>query len=89
MGRGLSDHFGNFHAGHFLEECLRCSGFDITWLASKSGMEEDALVQLFAQSNMDAKLFVKIGRPMGAAFFDRLDEDIFHGKKVQNDIMIT
>ena len=52
-------------------------------------MEEDALVQLFAQSNMDAKLFVKIGRPMGAAFFDRLDEDIFHGKKVQNDIMIT
>ena len=88
MGKGFFDPFEDFHAGRFLEECLRCSGFDVKWLASKTDMEEDVLVQLFAKPNMDAELFIKIGRPMGAAFFDRVHEVIFH-QRSQNETTVT
>lgn len=80
MKRSFFNSFGDFHAGHFLEECLRCSGFDVKWLASKTNKDEKALMELFAMPNMDAELFIDIGMPMGAVFFDRMHEEIFREK---------
>lgn len=88
MKRSFFDDFGDFHAGRFLEECLRCSGFDVKWLADKTNRDENALKELFAMPNMDAELFIKIGRPMGAAFFDRVHEVIFH-QRSQNETTVT
>ena len=72
--------FDDFHAGRFLEECLRCSGFSVEWLAEKTNSDVTALEMLFAQPNMDAELFIDIGIPMGAVFFDRMHEEIFRDK---------
>ena len=69
--------FSDFHAGRFLEECLRTAGFDIEWLARKTNKLEEELRQLFTLSNMDAELFVRIGYPLGDAFFVRVHEEIF------------
>lgn len=89
MKRNFYNRFGYFHAGHFLEECLRCSGFDIQWLADKTNYNEEELRQLFNQTNMDAELFVEIGRPMGAIFFDRIHEEIFHEHKMNESMTVT
>jgi hypothetical protein len=80
------DPFNKFHAGRFLRECLEESGFDEKWLANKTYCDVAALEEIFAMSNMDAELFVGIGRHMGAAFFDRVHEMIFN-KKPQEEPM--
>ena len=68
-----------FHAGRFLQESLRRSGFGIEWLADKTNTDVAALEMLFTQAEMDAELFVSIGRPMGVVFFESLDAAVFHG----------
>ena len=72
-----NNRFEDFHAGHFLQESLQRSGFSIEWLAEKTGNDVETLERLFAQPNMDAELFVSIGRHMGKAFFGPLDVAIF------------
>ncbi len=72
--------FNKFHAGRFLRECLDENGFDVKWLANKTDRDVAELEKIFAMSNMDAELFVDIGRHMGAAFFDRVHEMIFHNQ---------
>ena len=62
-----------FHAGRFLLESLQRSGFGIEWLAEKTDKDEETLERLFAQPNMDAELFVSVGRHLGEAFFGPLD----------------
>lgn len=89
MKKNFFNPFNDFHAGRFLEECLRNSGFDIQWLADKTNYNEEELRQLFNQSNMDAELFVKIGRPMGAVFFDRIHEEIFRDHKKNESVTVT
>lgn len=66
-----------FHAGRFLQESLQRSGFGIEWLAEKTDSDVEALEMLFTQPNMDSELFVKIGRPLGKAFFGFLEVTIF------------
>lgn len=78
MGKGSFHRLSDFHAGHFLQECLRRSGFNVEWLASKTDRNVAQIEALFAQPNLDAELFVKIGMPMGNSFFDPLHEIIFH-----------
>ena len=70
--------FNKFHAGRFLRECLEESGFDEKWLANKTDRDVAELEEIFAMPNMDAELFVDIGRHMGADFFDRVHEIIFN-----------
>ena len=69
----------SFHAGRFLQESLGRSGFGIEWLADKTNTDVAALEMLFTKAEMDAELFVSIGRPMGAVFFEPLGAAVFHG----------
>ena len=78
MSEKTYNRFIDFHAGHFLQECLQGSGFNVEWLAEKTDSDVAALEMLFTQPNMDAELFVRMGRPMGEAFFNPLHEMIFH-----------
>ena len=78
MSEKTYNRFIDFHAGHFLQECLRRSGFNVEWLAEKTDSDVAALEMLFTQPNMAAELFVRMGRPMGEAFFAPLHEMIFH-----------
>ena len=73
--------FVNFHTGRFLRDCLQSSGFSIKWLASHIDMDMATLERLLAEPNIDAELFVTIGRPMGKSFFNPLHDIIFHGDK--------
>ena len=73
-----SNRHEDFHAGRFLQACLQASGHDREWLAEYTDSDVEAIETLFAMVNMDAELFVKIGCPMGAAFFEPLHERIFH-----------
>ena len=66
-----------FHAGRFLQQCLQDSGFDVGWLARNTNSDIEAVEMLLAQPEMDAELFVRMGMPLGAAFFDPLHEMIF------------
>ncbi len=77
MPKGFFNRFEAFHAGRFLQGCLQESGFDEAWLADKTGKSEAELHELFAMPNMDAELFVRMGMPIGAAFWDRVHEAIF------------
>lgn len=78
MSNRSYNRFTNFHAGRFLQECLQRSGFSIDWLAEKTESDVAALEMLFSQHNMAAELFVRMGQPMGEAFFEPLHEVIFH-----------
>lgn len=73
--------FTNFHAGHFLQECLQRSGFSIEWLAEKTESDVAAIEVLFTQPHLDAELLVRMGIPMGEAFFSRVHEEIFGAEK--------
>ena len=70
--------FSDFNAGRFLRGELAKSGHDVAWLAERSGYEQDYIARLFLQSNMDAELFVSVGRHLGESFFAALDAIIFH-----------
>lgn len=66
-----------FHAGHLLQQCLQASGHSVEWLARITDSDIEAVETLFEMVNMDAELFVKMGKPMGDAFFDRVHKEIF------------
>ena len=72
-----------FHAGRFLKESLRRSGFSIEWLAEKMGYSVETMEKLFVQPNIDTELFVDIGRPMGEAFFGSLDVTVFGRRHIE------
>lgn len=78
MPEKTNNRFTNFHAGRFLQECLQRSGFSIEWLAEKTDSDVAAIEVLFTQPHLDAELFVRLGRPMGEAFFGPLHEMVFH-----------
>ena len=75
--RHTNNRFGEFHAGRVLQQCLQASGHDVEWLARKTDSDIEAVETLFEMVNMDAELFVKMGKPMGDAFFDRVHKEIF------------
>ena len=81
----IYNQFINVNAGQFLQECLQCSGFSIGWLAEKTNSDVAALEMLFRQDNMDAELFVSIGRYMGNAFWEPLHAVLFHDDKVEKE----
>lgn len=72
-----------FHAGRFLQESLRRSGFGIEWIAEKMGYSVETMEKIFAQPDIDAELFVDIGRPLGEAFFGSLDVTIFGRRHIE------
>ena len=76
-----SNRHEDFHAGRFLQACLQASGHDREWLATQTGREAAEITSLLALPNMDAELFVRLGRPMGTAFFSRVHEEIFGAEK--------
>jgi hypothetical protein len=69
-----------FHAGHFLRELLQEQGHDVPWLATCTGRDVVWLEHLLEQPDMDAELFVRMGRPMEPLFMQRVDEMIFGSK---------
>ena len=77
MPQGFFNRFDDFHAGRFLQGCLQESGFDEAWLAQHTDSDVEAIEVLLTRRNMDAELFVRLGMPIGAAFWDRVHEAIF------------
>lgn len=72
--------FDDFHAGYFLHEIMQEEGHDMAWLAQHTGRDIMFLQALLEQPNMDAELFVRIGKPLEPLFMQRVHESIF-GKK--------
>lgn len=80
--------FSTFHAGRFLREELQWSGHDVQWLAECMNMEKTSVEALFDQDNMDAELFVQLGKHIGNRFFDRLHVIIFgHEKETKTEVV--
>lgn len=77
MKKNTNNRFSEFHAGRFLQQCLQASGHSVEWLARTTDSDIEAVETLFEMVNMDAELFVRLGRPMGTAFFSRVHEEIF------------
>ena len=73
-------HDDDFHAGHFLRETLDACGHDTVWLAARTNRTVTYIEDLLEQPNMDAELFVRIGKPLEPLFMQRVHESIF-GKK--------
>lgn len=69
--------FDDFHAGHFLREIMQEEGHDMAWLAQHTGRDIRFLQALMEQPNMDAELFVRIGKPLEPLFLQRMHEVIF------------
>ena len=69
--------FSDFHAGHFLRDILQEEGHDVAWLAAHTGRDVAFLENLMEQPNMDAMLFVRIGKPLDPLFMQRVHESIF------------
>ena len=74
---GVSNKFDGFHAGNFLRNILQEEGHDMAWLADKTRVPIEILDCILTQPNMDAELFVRLGRPMEPLFLQRVDEMIF------------
>ena len=77
---GISNRFDDFHAGNFLRGIMQEEGHDLAWLAASLHMPTEILSCILTQPNMDAELFVRIGKPMEPLFMQRVHESIF-GKK--------
>ena len=77
MPKGFFNRFDDFHAGRFLQGCLQESGFDEAWLAQHTDSDVEAIEVLLTRRNMDAELFVRLGMPIGAVFWNRLHELLF------------
>ena len=75
--RNVMDPNEDFHAGHFLRDLLQEEGHDVAWLAQQTGRNVAFLEDLLEQSNMDAELFVRMGKPMEPLFLQRVHEMIF------------
>ena len=69
--------FSDFHVGNFLRDILREEGHDLDWLADRLSIPPEILSCILTQPNMDAELFVRIGKPMEPLFMQRVDEVIF------------
>lgn len=79
MQKGLN-RFEEFHAGHFLREILQEEGHDLAWLAASTRVPIEILDCILTQPNMDAELFVRLGKPMEPLFMQRVHEVIFGSK---------
>ena len=77
MKKDTNNLSNEFHAGRFLQESLQESGHGVAWLAAKTGRTVPEIDALFAMPNMDVELFVRLGIPMGAFFFNRVHREIF------------
>lgn len=83
MANGKKDlyrDFGDFHAGRFLCDVLQEEGHDTAWLADRLSIPPEILSCILTQPNMDAELFVRLGKPMEPLFLQRVDEMIFGSK---------
>ncbi len=69
--------FSEFHAGHFLRDLLQEEGHDTAWLANHTGCDASFVEALLEQPNMDAHLFIRMGKPLEPLFLQRMDEIIF------------
>ena len=74
---GISNRFDDFHAGNFLRGIMQEEGHDLAWLAASLHMPTEILSCILTQPNMDAELFVRIGKPMEPLFMQRVDEMVF------------
>lgn len=75
--------YSDFHAGNFLRDILREEGHDLDWLAARTKVPVEILDCILVQPNMDAELFVRIGKPMEPLFLQRVDEMIFGERKAR------
>ena len=75
--QGIDNKFDDFHAGHFLRDMLQEEGHDMAWLADKTRVPIEILNCILAQPNMDAELFVRLGKPMEPLFLERMHEMVF------------
>ena len=73
----------SFHAGHFLRGLLEEQGHDAAWLASRTGHDPKWVANLLEQPNMDAMLFVRMGRPLEPLFMRRVNEMVFGNEMVK------
>ncbi len=78
--RSVIDPIVDFHAGHFLCDVLQEEGHDVAWLTQHAGRDVVFLEDLLELPNMDAELFVRLGKPLEPLFMQRVHESIF-GKK--------
>lgn len=69
--------FAKFDAGLFLRQLLQEEGHDLAWLVASTKVPAEILDCILAQSNMDAELFVRLGKPMEPLFMQRMHEMIF------------
>lgn len=69
--------FAKFDAGLFLRQLLQEEGHDLAWLAASTKVPAEILDCILAQPNMDAELFVRLGKPMEPLFLQRVHETIF------------
>lgn len=74
---GIDNRFDDFHAGNFLRDVLQEEGHDLDWLAASTRVPVEILDCILSQSNMDAELFVRLGKPLEPLFMQRVDEMVF------------
>ena len=74
------NHFAKFDAGLFLRQLLQEEGHDLAWLAANTRAPIEILDCILTQPNMDAELFVRLGKPMEPLFLQRVHEVIFGSK---------
>lgn len=72
--------YEGFHAGNFLRDLLKKEGHDLAWLAASTRVPVEILDCILTQPNMDAELFVRLGKPMEPLFLQRMHEVIFGSK---------
>ena len=69
--------FAKFDAGLFLRQLLQEEGHDLAWLAASTRVPVEILDCILSQANMDAELFVRLGKPLEPLFLQRMYETIF------------
>lgn len=75
--RNVIDPNVDFHAGRFLRDVLQEEGHDMSWLANRLNVLLKLLNCILEQPNMDAELFVRLGKPLEPLFLQRMHEVIF------------
>ena len=80
---GISNRFDDFHAGNFLRGIMQEEGHDLAWLAASTRVPVEILDCILSQPNMDAELFVRIGKPLEPLFMQRVDEMVFGTDKTE------
>lgn len=77
-----SNRFAKFDAGLFLRQLLQEEGHDLAWLAASTRVPIEILDCILTQANMDAELFVRLGKPLEPLFMQRVHAAIF-GKEAE------